>query len=202
MKQVSIKKRTIIILLAISLIANVVFAVLLFAPKQKPEWLAPKLSEEAAAKEGYKPEYMRMALDIAYENVASGNGGAVAAVIVKDGVVIATASNEIHTSRHFFDHAEICAMRNAEDVLGKVYLKDCEIYTTAQPCLMCESAIYWARIGKIYYAASVEQTSTIPEFDDLFEYEQIQAGKNLVPSVGVTVDGEMDALNLWAESRK
>lgn len=200
MKQSNVKK-LVLFLLAISLLANVVLCYLVFAPDKKPEWMAPKLTEGEAVKEGYNPEFMKMALDLAYENAASGNGGPIAAVIVKDGEVIAAATNEIHTSRHFFDHAEICAMRKAEDILGKVYLKDCEIYSSAQPCLMCEAAIYWARIGKIFYAASVEQTAAIPEFDDLFEYESVLSGKNLVPSIGVTVEGEMDALELWAASR-
>ncbi len=201
MKQSNAKK-LLMIFLSISLIANAVLCFLLFAPKVKPEWTAAKLTEEEAAKDGYHPEFMQMALDLAYENAASGNGGPIAAVIVKDGKVIAASTNEIHTSRHFFDHAEICAMRKAEDALGKIYLKDCEIYTSAQPCLMCEAAIYWARVDKIYYAASVEQTAAIPEFDDLFEYESILSGKNLVPSVGVSVEGEMDALELWAASRQ
>ena len=49
-------------------------------------------------------------------------------------------------------------------------LKGCEIYINGAPCPMCMSAIYWSRIDRVYFAASLKDTSTIG-FDDAFQYE-------------------------------
>ena len=82
-----------------------------------------------------------------------------------------------------------------------MYLEGCVLYTSAQPCLMCEAAIYWAKISKVYYAASISQTSQYSGFDDSYEYETVYSGKNLVPSIDVHVDNELDALDIWQEQR-
>lgn len=49
-------------------------------------------------------------------------------------------------------HAEIVAIRNACNILNRIDLSDCVIFSSCEPCPMCYSAIRWARIDKIYYA--------------------------------------------------
>ena len=199
------KYKICIIVLSLLLIAsvsmNIVYLTGFNQSEVKLEWLADEVSEEKAGEDGYDSSYMQMALDIAKENVTSGSGGPIGVVIVKDGEVIAATSNEMRQNHNSYDHGEMAAIREAEQKLGKMYLKDCVLYTSAQPCLMCEAAIYWAQISKVYYAASISETSKYSGFDDLYEYETIYSGKNLVDSVDVHVDNELEALDIWQEQR-
>ena len=188
-------------LLAVSVACNILLLTGVLPTRATPEWLAAEVSEEEAAAGGYKAEYMQMALDLAKENVVSGNGGPIGVVIVKDGEVVVATTNEMRQNHNSYDHGEMAAIREAEQKLGKMYLTGCELYTTAQPCVMCEAAIYWAKISKVYYAASIQETSKYDGFDDLSEYEAMYAGKNLVESVDVRVDNELEALDIWQEQR-
>lgn len=193
-----------VIIISILLMASVAMNVYLLSLRRlaEPEWMAAEVTEEEAAASGYNAEFMRMALDIAEENVRSRSGGPIGVVIVKDGRVIAAAGNEMHQNHNSYDHGEIAAIRAAEKELGKMYLDGCTLYTSAQPCVMCEAAIYWARISKVFYAASVKDTSRYDGFDDLSEYQAIYDGKNLVESVNIQLEDELHPLEMWAETRK
>ncbi len=74
-------------------------------------------------------------------------------------------------------HAEIVAIRKAAKKLGTFKLNDCEIYSTAQPCPMCLSAIVWARIKALYFGANAEDATKIG-FDDSNIYEMIKGKKS------------------------
>ncbi|EJF90790.1 nucleoside deaminase [Bartonella tamiae] len=78
----------------------------------------------------------------------------VGAVIVQNGNIIAQAGN---LTRHHYDptgHAEILAIRMACHVLQSDRLPQCDLYVTLEPCTMCAAAISFARIRRLYYAAS------------------------------------------------
>lgn len=77
----------------------------------------------------------------------------VGAVIVKDGKVIARAHNKKEQKNDPVSHAEIECIRKASKKLGDWYLKDCELYVTLEPCVMCAGAIINSRISKVYYGA-------------------------------------------------
>ena len=77
----------------------------------------------------------------------------VGAVVVKDGVVIATAHNAPRALCDPTAHAEVLAMRAAAQVLGSERLTGCELWVTLEPCPMCAGAIVHARIARVYYAA-------------------------------------------------
>lgn len=102
----------------------------------------------------------------------AGEGGPFGAVIVKDGKLIAEGWNKVTSCADPTAHAEITAIREACKVLGTFELRGCEIYTSCEPCPMCLSAIYWARIDKIHYANQREDAAAI-QFDDQFLYEEI-----------------------------
>jgi len=76
------------------------------------------------------------------------------AVIVHDGQIIARAFCTETRSKNVLGHAELQAINSACTVLGKNNLSDCEIYGTNEPCLMCASAIFQAKIPKITFALS------------------------------------------------
>lgn len=119
-----------------------------------------------------KEDFMREAIRLSIENVDSGKGGPFAAVIVKDGKIIATGVNEVTSTNDPTAHAEVVAIRNACKSLNAYQLDGCEIYCSCEPCPMCLGAIYWAKASKIYFANTKEDAAAI-DFDDNFIYREI-----------------------------
>lgn len=78
---------------------------------------------------------------------------AVGAVIVKDGEIIASAYNQKEKNNDVTSHAEILALRQAEQKLGRWRLDDCDLYVTLEPCPMCAWAIINARIKNVYFGS-------------------------------------------------
>ncbi len=83
----------------------------------------------------------------------SGRDVPVGAVVVKNGDVIATAHNERELDNDVTSHAEILAIRKAEQVLGNWRLDDCDLYVTLEPCPMCGWAILQSRIKNVYFGS-------------------------------------------------
>ncbi len=77
----------------------------------------------------------------------------VGAVVVKDGIVVATGRNRTLADHDPTAHAEIVALREAGRVLGSERLVDCDLWVTLEPCPMCAGAVSFARIRRLYYAA-------------------------------------------------
>ncbi len=115
---------------------------------------------------------MQAAIDLALENVRRGAGGPFAAVIVRDGAVIAEGVNRVTAARDPTAHAEIVAIREACRRLGAFQLDGCEIYATCEPCPMCLGAIYWARLSRVYFAATAADAAEAG-FDDAFIYREL-----------------------------
>src|SRR2546426_9779277 len=118
------------------------------------------------------PSFLKQVIDLAVENVRR-DGGPFAALVVKDGVVIATGANQVTRTNDPTAHAEMVALREACRVLGDYQLSGCELYSSCEPCPMCLGAIYWARPAKVFYAASHEDAAEAG-FDDSFIYRQLQ----------------------------
>jgi len=105
------------------------------------------------------------------------NGGPFGAVIVdKNGDIIGEGHNEVTVINDPTAHAEIVAIRRACNNLKNFNLEDCIIYTSCEPCPMCLSACYWARIKKIYYCNTKEDAANIG-FSDDFIYEELNKTK-------------------------
>lgn len=104
---------------------------------------------------------MQKAIQLAVENVRSNRGGPFAALVVKGEVIIATGTNVVTSSNDPTAHAEIEAIRKACAQLGRFELSGCEIYSTCEPCPMCQGAIYWARPDHVYYAALSEDAAQV-----------------------------------------
>ena len=77
----------------------------------------------------------------------------VGAVIVRDGVIIATARNRVEGKQDPCAHAELLAIRQASAAMGSKWLYDCDLYVTLEPCPMCAGAISLARLRRLYYGA-------------------------------------------------
>lgn len=114
---------------------------------------------------------MKRAIELSKNNIAHG-GGPFGAVIVKDGKIIGEGFNKVTANNDPTAHAEVEAIREACKNISNFDLNGAEIYTSCEPCPMCLSAIYWARLSKVYYANTKKDAAAI-EFDDDFIYTEI-----------------------------
>ena len=119
-----------------------------------------------------KKEFMLRAVELSRKNMQAGAGGPFGAVIVKDGKIIGEGWNKVTSSNDPTAHAEVVAIRNACEAAKNFSLEGAEIYTSCEPCPMCLSAIYWAKIEKIYYGNTRKDAADI-EFADDFIYDEI-----------------------------
>jgi guanine deaminase len=118
-------------------------------------------------------DLMRHAITLALENIRSGRGGPFAALVTKDGKVIAEGANSVTATNDPTAHAEIVAIRAACKALGNFQLTGCDLYTSCEPCPMCLGAIYWARPARVFYAG-VAADAAEAGFDDALIYEELQ----------------------------
>jgi tRNA(adenine34) deaminase len=81
----------------------------------------------------------------------------VGAVVVCQGKIIAKAYNQTEILTDVTAHAEMIAITSAAQTIGAKYLKDCTLYVTLEPCLMCAGAIYWSQLGRLVFGASEEK---------------------------------------------
>ena len=141
---------------------------------------------------------MRRAIALSLQNLQTGTGGPFGAVIVKDGKIVGEGSNQVTSSLDPTAHAEVTAIRNACKGLNTFDLSGCEIYTSCEPCPMCLSAIYWARLGKIYFANTKDDAAAI-QFDDDFIYQQIAlpAEQRSIPRIPLLRDEALAVFKAW-----
>jgi tRNA(Arg) A34 adenosine deaminase TadA len=116
-------------------------------------------------------KFMKEAVQLASENIQKG-GGPFAAVIVKDEKIISRSGNSVTLTNDPTAHAEVNAIREACRVLNTFHLEGCSIYASCEPCPMCLSAIYWARIDRVFFAATHEDAADAG-FDDSLIYNEI-----------------------------
>lgn len=117
-------------------------------------------------------ELMRRAIALGAKHMRAGAGGPFGAVIARDGEVIAEGVNRVTSTNDPTAHAEIAAIRAACQALGHFSLEECEIYSSCEPCPMCLGAIYWARLGALYFANTRADAAAIG-FDDDHIYREI-----------------------------
>jgi tRNA(Arg) A34 adenosine deaminase TadA len=119
-----------------------------------------------------KEAFMRRALALAREGMNGNAGGPFGAVIVRDGRIVGEGCNRVTSANDPTAHAEVVAIREACKALNAFDLSGAEIYASCEPCPMCLAAIYWARIGRIYYANTREGAARIG-FDDDHIYREL-----------------------------
>ncbi len=99
---------------------------------------------------------MRKALQEAEEAYSSGEVP-VGVVVVCNDRIIARAHNLTEALHDVTAHAEMQAITSAANMLGGKYLRECSLYVTVEPCVMCAGAIGWAQIGRVVYGAADEK---------------------------------------------
>ena len=140
---------------------------------------------------------MTRAIELSIENINLG-GGPFGSIIVKNDKVIAEGSNKVTLNNDPTAHGEIVAIRKACKNLGNFNLSGCELFSTCEPCPMCLSAIYRARIEKIYYANTRDDAQKI-DFDDSLIYSELlkNVKKRKISMVQMMRDEALKAFELW-----
>ena len=141
--------------------------------------------------------FMARAIQLSVENVSAG-GGPFGAVVVKGGAIIAEGVNRVTASRDPTAHAEISAIRAACAKLGAFELKDCDLYTSCEPCPMCLGAIYWARPAHVYFANLAADAASVG-FDDAFIYREIAQphARREIPMIQMMREEALAAFRAW-----
>jgi len=148
-----------------------------------------------------KNEFMKRAIELSINSVNNG-GGPFGSIIVKSDKIIAEGSNKVTSNNDPTAHGEIVAIREACKKLNNFSLNGCELYSTCEPCPMCLSAIYWARIDKIYYANTREDARKI-DFDDSLIYTELQKNidKRKIPMIQILRNEALKAFELWDQKK-
>lgn len=145
---------------------------------------------------------MKLALERAKETMNQNIGGPFGAAIVnKEGEVIAVSSNSVLRDNDPTAHAEVNTIREACKKLNTYDLSDCVLYTTAYPCPMCLSASIWANIKEIYYGCTPEDAEKIGFRDDyIYRFIRENCSNNTILKIN-PIDRE-DCLTLFEEYEK
>lgn len=145
---------------------------------------------------------MARAIELSLENVRSGRGGPFAALVVKDGKILAEGTNRVTSTNDPTAHAEVVAIREACKKLGLFELSGCDIYTTCEPCPMCLGAIYWARPARVYFACTAADASKAG-FDDSFIYQEISRPHALrsIPMSSMMREEALEAFRAWEKKQ-
>jgi tRNA(Arg) A34 adenosine deaminase TadA len=144
--------------------------------------------------------FIHEAVRLAVENVRSGRGGPFAALVVKEGHVIATGTNSVTSTDDPTAHAEVVAIREACRALSTFQLTGCEMYTSCEPCPMCLGAIYWARFDRVYFAATAKDAADAG-FDDSFIYEELKLApaQRRIPFEPIMHEAGLEPFREWRQ---
>ena len=142
-------------------------------------------------------KFMIKAIELSINSVNNGTGP-FGAVIVKDNKIISEGFNTVTLHNDPTSHAEIQAIRIACKSLSNFSLEGCDLYTTCEPCPMCLSAIYWARIDKVYYANTRVVAQKI-DFSDALIYEELNKTikDRKIPMHQMMREEALKAFDLW-----
>jgi tRNA(adenine34) deaminase len=117
-------------------------------------------------------QYIRNALDIARE-AAKRNEVPIGALIVRDGSLLAAASNRTIRDQDPTAHAEMLAIREASSKLDRWRLDDCTLYVTLEPCAMCAGAIVLSRMKRVVFGAWDEKAGMAGSVGDLLRHPRL-----------------------------
>ncbi|WLR47869.1 nucleoside deaminase [Halobacillus litoralis] len=147
--------------------------------------------------------FSERALQLALENVNDG-GHPFGAVLVCDGVIIAEGVNELHLHPDVSAHAEMVAIKKAQQARGSIDLSDCTMYASGEPCAMCLTAMYFSNLKKVIYSQSVEDASRVGLALSEKVYRDLEKPKNqreitmIHEPIG---NSELDAMKAYATKK-
>lgn len=149
-------------------------------------------------------QFMKRAVQLAADNVREG-GSPFGAVLVKNGEIIAEGVNELHKKYDISGHAELIAVRKAQEELQTHDLSGFTMYASGEPCPMCFTSMYYSGMTDVYYCASIEDAAEVGLGTSKVLYEDFKNAREdrvLVMKhlpLGQNVE---DPMTLWKERNK
>lgn len=145
--------------------------------------------------------YMRKAIALARRSVEAGTGGPFGALVVRNGRVLGRGWNRVIADHDPTAHAEVTAIRDACRHLGDFRLDGCTLYSSSEPCPMCQSAAHWARLDRVVYAATIRDAADIG-FDDARILAALSARDDglCLPADQALREEALDVFRLWQRS--
>lgn len=145
--------------------------------------------------------FLRLAIELARASIPRREGGPFGAVVVRDGEVVGEGWNRVIATNDPSAHAEVVAIRAACQKLGRFHIDDCVLYASSEPCPMCLSAAYWARISRIVFANSRDQAAAVGFCDsELYRELSRPCDERSVPTLHLPLPGADEPLRLWRDS--
>jgi tRNA(Arg) A34 adenosine deaminase TadA len=142
--------------------------------------------------------FMREAIRLSKRSLTGRQGGPFGAVIVRGGRIVARGWNRVIGAHDPTAHAEVVAIREACRKLKRVHLEDCVIYSSCEPCPMCLSAIYWARLDQVFYAGTRQDAARIGFLDrTLYRELRLPAARRRMPFRTLLRPEARQVMNEW-----
>ena len=116
--------------------------------------------------------FLREAIRLSIDKMEAGEGGPFGALVVREGQIVGVGWNRVTSTNDPTAHAEVVAIRDACTRLATFSLAECDLYASCEPCPMCLATLYWARIERLYYAATREDAAGAG-FGDSRIYDEI-----------------------------
>lgn len=143
--------------------------------------------------------FLARAVELARRGSESGDGGPFGAVIVRAGQIVGEGWNRVVASRDPTAHAEIGAIRAACAGVGNFHLAGCTLYASSEPCPMCLSAAYWARIERIVFANSRAEAAAVGFCDDeLYDELRRNFSERNILMEHRPLAGALEPIQAWA----
>lgn len=160
--------------------------------------VSPETSEVTSLNED--AVFLRQAIDLAVTSVSERGGGPFGAVVVSNGQVVGTGWNQVVAHRDPSAHAEVMAIRAACRKLDRFHLTGCTLYASSEPCPMCLSAAYWARIARIVFANPRAEADKAGFCDDeLYEELRRPHAERRMPTIQMTLPDADRPFRLWQD---
>lgn len=143
--------------------------------------------------------FMRRAIDLSQRAaLIDCTGGPFGTVITRGGEIIGEGFNQVIAQNDPTWHGEMEAIRHACRHLQSFNLSGCTLYTSAEPCPMCEAAIYWAHIDRVVYAARCTDATDYGDFDDSAIYADLRkpVSERQIPHQELL---RLEALAVWRD---
>lgn len=129
--------------------------------------------------------YMREALRLA-EQARQEDEVPIGAIVVSEGKIIGKGYNLTERLNDVTAHAEMQAFTAASSFMGGKYLKDCTLYVTVEPCVMCAGASYWTQISKVVYGA-IDDKRGASKYANLYHPKTVVIGGVLEEECGYLI---------------
>jgi tRNA(Arg) A34 adenosine deaminase TadA len=144
-------------------------------------------------------KFMRYAIELGRKGMDAGDGGPFGAIVVKNGQIIGKGWNRVVSSNDPTAHGEIIAIRDACNHIQSYDLSNCQLYTSGEPCPMCLSATYWARLERVFYGFSVADAAQAL-FDDQLIFQELQKPQNQrrIPEIQILETEALSVLKAYA----